>query len=428
MYIHVVTGGETIPSVAARYSVVPALLAADNGLRADSPLAVGQTLVVRIPRTVHTVIAGETLYSIARDYGLSVLTLYRRNYYLQGLPVIRAGDLLVIDYEGEEKLRTIGTNGYAYPYIPVEQLDAALPYLTYLTPFTYGIGLNGELVPLNDTELLAAAGAYRTRGLMHLSTLTKEGSFSNEYSSALFGSRESQDKLIAAIIQNLRRKGYYGLDVDFEYVFPQEREAYAAFIARLRERLNPLGYPVIVALAPKNRADQPGLLYEAHDYALLGAAADAVLLMTYEWGYAYGPPMAVAPIGEVRRVLDYAVTEIPPQKIFLGIPLYGYDWALPFQPGASKAESVSPQFALATAVRYGAEIRYDETQQAPYFYYMPRSGREHVIWFEDARSMEQKLRLVDEYGLQGVGFWSLMREMPQVWPLLDSLYDIETIP
>lgn len=427
MQIHVVRSGDTVSEIAQSYGVIPDLLAADNGLAVNAPLAVGQTLVIRFPKTIHTVTAGETIYSIALQYGVTTLTLYRNNYFLHGLPTVRSGDILVIEYEQERKLGTFGVNGYAYPYIPIEQLDATLPYLTYLTPFTYGISADGGLVPLNDVELLAAVGRYRTVGLMHLSTLTEEGSFSNDRSSVLLQSEENQEQLIRAIIQNLRRKNYYGLDVDFEYVYPDEREAYAQFIQKLRDRLNPLGYPVLVALAPKTSAQQQGLLYESHDYALLGAAANAVFLMTYEWGYTYGPPMAVSPLPQVRAVLDYAVTEIPREKIFMGIPLYGYDWTLPFQQGASKAESLSPRRAVEIAVQYGAEILYDEEAQAPYFYYTARSGREHVVWFEDARSMEVKLRLAAEYGFQGVGFWNLMREMPQLWPLLDSLYDVEII-
>ena len=427
MQIYVAKRGDTISGIAGQFGVVPALLAADNGLALDARLAVGQTLVIRFPKTIHTVSAGETIYSIALQYGVSTLTLYRNNFFLQGLPTVRSGDILVIEYEQESKLGTFGVNGYAYPYIDIAQLDATLPYLTYLTPFTYGISADGGLLPLNDAELLAAAGHYRTVGLMHLSTLTEEGSFSNDRSSVLLASEEKQERLILSIIQNLRRKNYFGLDVDFEFVYPEEREAYAAFIAKLRDRLNPLGYPVIVALAPKTSAEQQGLLYESHDYALLGQAANAVFLMTYEWGYTYGPPMAVAPLPQVRAVLDYAVTEIPPENIFMGIPLYGYDWTLPFQQGASKAESLSPKRAVELAVQYGAEIFYDEVSQAPYFYYTPRSGREHVVWFEDARSMEAKLRLAAEYGFQGIGFWNLMREMPQLWPLLDSLYDVEII-
>ena len=191
-------------------------------------------------------------------------------------------------------------------------LDAALPYLTYLTPFTYGINADGTLLPLADEWLLAAAGQYRTAALMHLSTLTEEGHFDNARSTLILEDADAQDALVQSILETVQARHYFGLDVDFEYVLPEQREAYAAFITRLREALNPLGCPVIVALAPKTSAAQRGLLYEAHDYALLGAAANAVFLMTYEWGYAYGPPMAVAPLGQVRAVLDYAVTSGPP--------------------------------------------------------------------------------------------------------------------
>ena len=90
---------------------------------------------------------------------------------------------------------------------------------------------------------------------------------------------------------------------------------------------------LIAALAPKTSAGQKGTLYEGHDYTAIGAACDAALLMTYEWGYTYGPPMAVAPIRNVRQVVEYALTEIPPEKIWLGVPTYGYDWTLPYEKG-----------------------------------------------------------------------------------------------
>ena len=148
---------------------------------------------------------------------------------------------------------------------------------------------------------------------------------------------------------------------------------------------------------------------------------------SYEWGYTYGPPMAVAPIPQVRAVLNYAVSVIERSKIFLGVPLYGYDWPLPYVQGETRADSISPQYAIELALRYRAEIQYDEQAQSPYFYYTARSGQQHVVWFEDARSMDAKLRLVSEYGLQGVGYWNLMRAMPQNWTLLNALYDVERL-
>ena len=319
MDIHVVRAGETVSSVAARYGVPAGILAGVNGVAPDAPLAVGQTLVVRRPRELHAVASGESVYSIALRYGLSVRTLYQNNPALGGRSALYPGQTLVIAYD-DTPTRTLAVNAYSYPFIRGGLLDAALPYLTYLTPFTYGINADGTLLPLADEWLLAAAGQYRTAALMHLSTLTEEGRFDNARSTLILEEADAQDALMQSILETVQARHYFGLDVDFEYVLPEQREAYAAFITRLREALNPLGCPVIVALAPKTSAAQRGLLYEAHDYTLLGAAANAVFLMTYEWGYAYGPPMAVAPLGQVRAVLDYALTAVAPGEDLHGHP------------------------------------------------------------------------------------------------------------
>lgn len=135
--------------------------------------------------------------------------------------------------------------------------------------------------------------------------------------------------------------------------------------------------------------------------------------------------MAVAPMPNVRAVLDYAVTEIPAAKIFLGVPNYGYDWPLPFIQGITRAQSISNQRAIELAVEHSIAIQYDETAQSPFFHYTDAAGTVHEVWFEDARSMDAKLRLIAEYGFQGAGFWNLMRPFSQTWLVLDSLYDIE---
>ena len=145
---------------------------------------------------------------------------------------------------------------------------------------------------------------------------------------------------------------------------------------------------------------------------------------SYEWGYTAGPPMAVAPLPNVRAVLDYAVTEIPAGKIFLGIPNYGYDWPLPFVRGTTRAQSISNQRAIDLAIEHDIAIQFDETAQAPFFHYTDGGGTVHEVWFEDARSLDAKLRLIAEYGFQGGGVWNLMRPYSQIWQVMAGLYDI----
>ena len=108
----------------------------------------------------------------------------------------------------------------------------------------------------------------------------------------------------------------------------------------------------------------------------------------------------------------------------MGIPNYGYDWPLPFVQGETRARSLSNQAAVELAVRYRAEIQFDDDAQSPWFAYTAPDGVSHVVWFEDARSMSAKLRLIGEYGLHGAGYWNLMRPYPQGWAVLNALYEV----
>ena len=423
MTIHVVRPGDSIDSVAAYYGVDPIRLASDNSVPDNGALAVGQTLVVRFPRQVHSVHPGETLTSIAARYGISVRDLWRRNWSLGGKETLTAGETLVISYF-ESSLGSVVTNGYAYPFIGKQLLSEQLPYQSYLSPFTYGITYSGDLIPLADDALLSAARQRGTFPVMHLSTLTESGQFDTYRGELVLTDPAIQEQLIRQILQTVLLRGYAGVDVDFEYLPGTLALSYAAFLSRLRRLLHAQGRFLWVALAPKTSATQKGLLYEGHDYPAIGAASDGVLLMTYEWGYTYGPPMAVAPLPNVRAVLDYAVTAIPSSKIFLGIPNYGYDWPLPFVQGVTRAQSISNQHAIELAVEHQVAIQFDPTSQSPFFHYTDPAGTVHEVWFEDARSIAAKLKLISEYGFQGAGFWNLMRPFSQTWLVLDSLYTL----
>ncbi len=424
MTIHIVRSGESVESIAAAYGVSPRLLSSNNAVPPSGVLAVGQTLVIRFPRQVYTVRTGDTLTSIAATHGITVRQLWRNNWQLGGNDSLYPGQTLVISYEDEPQMSVLA-NGYAYPFISSSLLAEQLPYLSHLTPFTYGITATGNLLPLEDDSLLSAARRRGTLPVMHLSTLTEDGRFDTARAELILTNADLQNKLVGEVMQTVLRKGYAGVDVDFEYLPGSLAESYAALLSRLRRLLTAHGLFLWAALAPKTSAGQRGLLYEGHSYPAVAAAVDAVLLMTYEWGYTYGPPMAVAPIANVRAVLDYAVTEMPPGKILLGIPNYGYDWPLPFVQGTTRAQSISNQRAIELAVQHNIAIQYDETAQSPFFHYTAADGSVHEVWFEDARSMEVKLRLIAEYGFRGCGFWNIMRPFSQTWQVLNALYRIE---
>ena len=425
MTLHTVAPGQTLFSIGRQYGLDPGLIARINGLAPPYELAVGQSLLILFPATLHTVQPGESLASIAATSGVSILQILRCNPNLGGLPAVYPGQVLVLAWE-DVPSRSVEVNGYAYPYVDEAVLRGILPYATYLTPFTYGVSASGGLVSLTDQRLIALAKQYGVTSLLHLSTLTEADTFSSERAAYVLGDPARQAALAELVVRQIEARGYGGADLDFEYLPAALAEAYAAFAGKLRKALNARGMELFVALAPKTSASQPGLLYEGHNYHLLGENSDAVLLMTYEWGHTYGPPMAVAPIQAVRRVLDYALTELPPEKIFLGFPNYAYDWTLPFVAGESRAQSLSNPGAVALAIRYRAEIQFDEAAQTPWFRYTDSTGRIHEVWFEDPRSSLAKFRLVEEHGLRGLGYWNFMRPFPANFSLLNAMFQIKT--
>lgn len=423
MDIHVVQPGDTMYRLAQQYGVPMERLLQDNQLPDPSQLVVGQTIVVQYPELTHTVKAGDSLYSIAQMHNTTAAQLLRNNPALRGRDLIYPGQVIVVKYASKPR-GSLTANAYAYPSIDRDLLRATLPYLSQLTPFTYRFD-EGELIPLRDEALVSAALQSRVAPILHLSNLDEDERFSAQLAHELLEDEEDQRDLIQNILHTVDREGYQGVDVDFEYVRAEDADGYAAFLARLRQGLIPRGLPLIVALAPKTSANQPGRLYEGIDYHLIAQSVDFALLMTYEWGNLASPPMAVAPLPQVREVVEYALTEFHPSQLYLGVPNYGYDWSLPYRPG-SRAKSLNNVEAVRLAWDRHSAIRYDEQAQAPWFRYVDDRGTEHEVWFEDARSIQAKLDLAFDYNLYGVGYWNLDRPFPQNWVVLNAMADIRS--
>lgn len=375
---------------------------------------------------IYIVKTGDTIDKIAQQYGISYEKLAADNQipYPYALAVGQA--LLILQDTEATGTYPLVANGYAYPFIDQIVLEETLPFLTQISVFSYGFTTEGDLVypAVEDTRILEGAVNFGVAPILTLTPFDENGNFNNNYISILVNNSEVSDRLLNQLLTLMGEKGYEGIDIDFEYILSEDRVAFADFVTKTRVLMNENGYTVSVALAPKTSSDQPGLLYAGKDYKLLGEAANSVLLMTYEWGYTYGPPMAVAPLPNVRRVVEYAVTEIPVEKIDLGIPNYGYDWPLPYERGVTAARTIGNREAVEIAIAYGAEIQYDETSEAPFFRYVDENGTEHEVWFEDVRSMLAKFNLIKEFQLRGCGYWQLMKLFRANWLLLNHEFEI----
>ncbi len=413
MYIYVVRQGDTLAALSARLEVPQSVLALANGLREPYSLTPGQALLILNGARTYTVQSGDTVYSIAARFGLTLNRLWQMNPTLAGGVQLYPGQTLVV-YLPPTGNPPIITTGYAYPFINEELLRATLPYLDFLAIFSYGFRADGSLVPLDDTRLLTLANEYGISPMLVLTSIGDAGRFSSAAVASMLASTDVQTNLIGNIVNIARQKGYAAVNSDLEYIPGQYRDAYSEFIRNLADALHNVGIELTVSLAPKTSDTQQGLLYEGMDYAALGAAADRVLLMTYEWGYTYSEPRAVAPINSVTAVVDYALSVIPADKIDLGVPNYGYDWNIPWVEGTA-ARSLGNIAAQELAIDRGAPIQFDENSQSPFFRYTAEDNSRHEVWFEDARSVAAKLELLRSRSLGGVGVWQIMRWFPPLW-------------
>lgn len=375
---------------------------------------------------IYVVKPQDTVSSIAASFGISADSIIDVNQipYPYGLAVGQA--LLLNTGPNANPRLPIKSNGYAYPYISPWVLDQTLPYLTELSVFAYGFTVNGDLLPppLDDGFMVSAARSFGVTPVLTLAPLGADGNFNNGLIHALVQNPAAISNLLRQLTDTMRQKDYGGLDVDFEYILAEDRDAYSAFVRQAADAVHAQGSRLSVALAPKADASDLSILTVGLDYRSLGQAADQVLLMTYEWGYKYGPNLPVAPLDKVRQVVEYAVTQISPEKIQLGIPNYGYDWPLPYIRGVTEAVTIGNVEAVQIAVANRAEIQFDETAMSPFFRYT-QAGVAHEVWFEDVRSLRAKFELIQEFGLLGAGYWQIMDWFFANWLLLADTFWIE---
>lgn len=427
MIIHVVQQGETIDSIASLYGVKVDRLIIENGILNPQNLAIGQTIVIIYPLISYTVQEGDTLQKIADSNNISIMQLFRNNPYLSDRNYIYPGENIIISYD-TQKIRTIITNGFAYYFINRDILRKTLPFLTYLSIFNYKQNADGSLTDIDDEDMINMAKEYGVAPIMLTSAQSEQGISSLEIANTFLYNSEMQDILFDNIINIMKKKGYYGLNLYFQYYTSERQEVYINYIKKISARLKSEGYILIVTISPRTNIEETEISYEKIDYSAITQYADSLLFLTYNWAFSYGPPASATPVNLVRKLIENITATVPPEKLSLGLPIIGYDWPLPYIPGYTKANAVTTDIAIQIAVDEGVPIQYNDIPQAPYFFYYKNKQELHNVWFRDARSIDAISKLVPEYDLEGLSIWNIMYFFTQMWFVLNNLFDFEKVP
>lgn len=404
LFVYTVRTGDSLFEISQKFQVSMSTLQTANGLF-QANVTVGQSLL--IPVDYYVVQPGDSFWAISR------MAYVPLNALLEANPNVQPEDLQPGMRLSLPTIERRLATSFSYTQLRTPDVDAALianhaPYLTYIALFETHFNWNGDLSPLNDGAAVLAAWQGRVTPIMAVTNLTAAG-FNSVLVQRVLNTPSVQARLIDNMIARATSRGYGGINIDFEGVLASDREAFVAFLQTLRARTEAAGLNLSIAVPAK--MDDAASWVRGYDYAGIGAAVDLVFIMAYDWHHAGSEPGPTAPIENVRRTLDYAASLMDRSKIIMGTPFYGYDWVVPYD--GTPGRAITSQAAINLAMSEQVPINFSQADQSAYFYYTDDAGRNHVVWFEDTRSLFTKARLVYDAQIAGIGSWQLNFALPQ---------------
>jgi spore germination protein len=425
MIIHVVKEGETIQSIADSYGLSAERIILENELQNRTRLAVGEALVILFPDQTYTVKEGDTLGTIADSFGISLIQLLRNNPYLSDREYIYPGETIVISYK-ESKTYSLSVNGYIYPFVNRNVLKKTLPFLTYLSVFNYEVTAEGDIINQDDNDIIRMAKAYGVAPIMILTISVRDPAEEAKLIHTILTDEAIQDRLLDNLVNLLKEKDYYGVNIHTPYILPEDRAMYDDFIKKFTSRISKEGFKVWSTFIIRIFELLTGTLLSGINYQALGEEAVKISLISYEFGYSVGIPQGAFSMDIIRRFLEFTLKLFSPEKTLYGIRTIGYVWKLPYIPGETKGMAVSYQAAIQLALNNNAVIMYDEITNAAYFEYISENDQ-YEVQFWDARSIDNFVRLVPEFKMDGASVWNVMSFFPQMWLVINSQYDIKRV-
>lgn len=284
-----------------------------------------------------------------------------------------------------------------------------------ISPWTYNIGPNGSVasaVPAQDTATAnATMTKLRALGVPLMPSVSNmvDGDFSYDAVAPVLHDPTTMSRNISSITQLAVSKNYAGIDLDYEELQAGDRGAFSSFVTQLADSLHAAHKTLSVAVFAKVDDAGDDARNVAQDYTAIGAAADEVRLMTYDYHWETSPPGPIAPASWVHDVLAYATTVIPPQKLVVGLDQAGYDWV------GSQGTTISYAQAMSLASSHGVAVEWDPLSQSPWFRYTAGDGTQHEVWFENAASAEAKRAVADSFGVHAVFLWMYGPPDPALW-------------
>jgi len=277
---------------------------------------------------------------------------------------------------------------------------------------------DGQLTPVNDSKL----GDWMQSGHIELPIMP----LVNNYDGTNWRVKElvkllvapaARKQLVAELTSYLTAQHNPGLVLDFENLPDSSQPDFNRFVRQLAAGLHAAGLKLMVAVPPANAS---------FDYGLIGAQADAVVLMDYDQHWSTSSPGPIASQDWFLHGLREALRKVPPAKLVLAIGNYAYDWPLAQRGKPSRepltAAAISFQQALNRAAEADASVEFDPNSLNPNFSYFNEENQEHEVWLLDAVTAYNELRAAERAGVRGTALFRLGTEDPSLWTIWDTTH------
>ncbi len=297
-------------------------------------------------------------------------------------------------------------------YRVLKDIDLHHKKMDILVPQAYVVNSEGIVYKSVQPDFKKTAEKYRVK-LMPM--VTNEGFDSEKLTKFL--KNDNAEKLAIRTLTNLCRKNhYYGMQIDFEHIPYQDRNAFTSFYESVSTSLHHVGCKVSIAIVPIRHAVPPSSILMkryvywagAYNQKQLAKFSDFVVLMTYNQ-HGTTTPGPNASYALDKRAIKYALRHIPKNKIFLGIPTSSNYWTM-----APTNIDISYQQVLLLQKMHDLKWRWNNKAKVHYAVFSYQDFY-HYLFVEDAASYAAKVQLAKEYHLGGVAVFRLGTEDPAIY-------------
>jgi len=281
--------------------------------------------------------------------------------------------------------------------------------LTHLCPTRVSIAdAEGNVKFGKDNYIIALSKKNR----IALLPLVTNGEFSQAVGHAILSDPAKRTKVIDQLLDVCRKWRAAGINVDLENIAAADRGLLNAFMKELSDKFHAKGLSVTIDVAAKTRDAPDAYWAGCYDYEFLGKCCDMVMLMCYDehWSGGHAGPIGSKPW--VRKVLEYSVTVIPREKLVLGVPFYGREWA-----EGGRSRSVSSTRGRKLLADTKAKLQWDNIAKCHWFEYTGDDGVKRTVYYETTESLKHRIALAQEFKLAGISIWCLGNEDPAFWNL-----------